>query len=384
MVTNALMVIDAESAVRAAKTRKDIVVTLTQGNILRPGVDYGTVPGSSKPSLLKPGAERLCAAFGFDPRFEQLAVVERWDDPEPLFFYRVLCRLIHIETGLEVATGIGSCNSREAKYRWRWVGENEVPPHLDKAQLLTRSTGVTEFAFAVDKGETTGNYGKPAAHWQRFRDAITNGTARPIKKRTSKGAEMDAWEIGGTLYRIPNDDIFSLINTIDKMACKRALIAATLIGANASEFFTQDIEDMPGFGLDLSEDVVDGEFTVSEPPPGNGKPEQKPRYGGNGNGQQPSGGTPYLRDIGKLYAAIQADFLVGGKLDSAAMKACVKSLEASGALQPTMTVEQAAAVVLARQPKPVAQPEQADAMLWTDAANGELDAYALHKLPADS
>jgi hypothetical protein len=33
------------------------------------------------------------------------------------------------------------------------------------------------------------------------------------------------------------------VNTIQKMAQKRALIAATLLAVNGSEFFTQDIED---------------------------------------------------------------------------------------------------------------------------------------------
>ncbi len=34
------------------------------------------------------------------------------------------------------------------------------------------------------------------------------------------------------------------INTIQKMAQKRAFIAATLIGCNASEYYTQDLEDL--------------------------------------------------------------------------------------------------------------------------------------------
>jgi hypothetical protein len=47
--------------------------------------------------------------------------------------------------------------------------------------------------------------------------------------------------------KVPNPDVADLVNTIDKVAQKRALIAATLIAVNASEFFTQDVEDMPGF-----------------------------------------------------------------------------------------------------------------------------------------
>jgi hypothetical protein len=49
-----------------------------------------------------------------------------------------------------------------------------------------------------------------------------------------------------------------IVNTIDKMAQKRALVAATVIAVNASEFFTQDVEDMD-FG------VIEGSFTETAP-----------------------------------------------------------------------------------------------------------------------
>jgi hypothetical protein len=50
---------------------------------------------------------------------------------------------------------------------------------------------------------------------------------------------------GQQVGRVPNPDICDQVNTIQKMATKRALIAAVLIAVNASEFFTQDVEDFP-------------------------------------------------------------------------------------------------------------------------------------------
>ncbi len=44
--------------------------------------------------------------------------------------------------------------------------------------------------------------------------------------------------------RVPNAEIADQVNTIQKMAMKRALIGTTLLAVNASEFFTQDVEDM--------------------------------------------------------------------------------------------------------------------------------------------
>jgi len=50
-------------------------------------------------------------------------------------------------------------------------------------------------------------------------------------------------DVDTALYRIPNPDVADVVNTIQKMAQKRALVAATLIATSASEFFTQDVED---------------------------------------------------------------------------------------------------------------------------------------------
>ena len=53
------------------------------------------------------------------------------------------------------------------------------------------------------------------------------------------------------LYRNPNPDGADVVNTIQKMAQKRALVAATLIATSASEFFTQDVEDADSFGRNI-------------------------------------------------------------------------------------------------------------------------------------
>jgi hypothetical protein len=43
--------------------------------------------------------------------------------------------------------------------------------------------------------------------------------------------------------RVFNPDIADQVNTIQKMSQKRSLVAVTLLAVNASEFFTQDVED---------------------------------------------------------------------------------------------------------------------------------------------
>ena len=175
--------------------------------IMKPGVHYGTIPGCKKPSLLKPGAEKLCSAFMLQPEFETTCR----DDPERTINwekydyntrrkipgnttgyidYDSSCTLVHIPTGEVWAKRVsGSCNNFESKYR-----------------------------------------------------------------------SLNPYDIK---------------NTLEKMAEKRALVAAVLIGTALSDMFTQDIEDMPylvnggGSGSEPS--------TPKEPRKSNPKPQSKPQ-----------------------------------------------------------------------------------------------------------
>jgi hypothetical protein len=45
--------------------------------------------------------------------------------------------------------------------------------------------------------------------------------------------------------------VADVVNTIQKMAQRRALVAATLIATSASEFFTQDVEDADPLGRNV-------------------------------------------------------------------------------------------------------------------------------------
>lgn len=187
-----------------AKARYNALVEFTK-SLMKEGKDYGIIPGTgNKPTLLKPGAEKLCSLFGLVPDFE---IVDRIVDFDAgLFYYHYKCLLSR--DGHLVATGEGSANSREKKYRWRNVPEWKATEE-EKAAAVRVET----------KSNNRGQY---------------------------------------KIFVIENSEPFDLINTLQKMAQKRALVAATLIAANASEFFTQDIEDL---------EFVDAEFTEVPPQP---------------------------------------------------------------------------------------------------------------------
>lgn len=81
-------------------------------NTLKQGHDFGIVPGTDKPTLLKPGAEKILMMLGLRSEFD---IADSTRDFEKGFFqYQVRCRLLH---GDQVITeGLGACNTMEPKY----------------------------------------------------------------------------------------------------------------------------------------------------------------------------------------------------------------------------------------------------------------------------
>jgi hypothetical protein len=211
-IEDLMPVLDLQSAMR----RRAFIIEVTK-NLMVEGVDYGTIPGTgSKPTLLKPGAERLCTLFGMSPEVHELMVVEDWTGEahggEQFYYYRYKVRLV--KNGITLGEGVGSCNSWEAKYRYRT--QERKCPKCGKPSIV--------------KGRE--EYG---GGWICF------------TKKGGCGAKFKAGDSaieGQATGRTLNPDMADLVNTLQKMAVKRALIAATLIAVNASEFYTQDAEDM--------------------------------------------------------------------------------------------------------------------------------------------
>ncbi|MCT1577060.1 hypothetical protein M3E13_04285 [Oceanobacillus kimchii] len=126
-------------------------------DVMIKGVDYGLIHGFSKPTLLKPGAEKLCDVFGFSKTAEVVNRIEHWESG--IFAYEVKMKLIRKDNGIVEAEGLGSCNSKESSFQ--------------------------------------------------------------------------------------QQNPYTIVNTVLKMAKKRALIDAVLSATRSSGLFTQDIEDFP-------------------------------------------------------------------------------------------------------------------------------------------
>lgn len=74
--------------------------------------DFGIIPGTGKPTLLKPGAEKLIMLLGLTTEFEIIESERDFD--EGFFQYQVRCTLL--KNGVSVTQGFGSCNTMEKKY----------------------------------------------------------------------------------------------------------------------------------------------------------------------------------------------------------------------------------------------------------------------------
>lgn len=81
-------------------------------NNLKSGQDFGVIPGTQKPTLLKPGAEKIQMLFGVTSEYEE---IERIQDYEKGFFaYTIKCVLS--QNGTKITEGMGHCNTKEKKY----------------------------------------------------------------------------------------------------------------------------------------------------------------------------------------------------------------------------------------------------------------------------
>lgn len=132
-------------------------------------VDYGLIPGFPKPSLFKPGAEKLCELYGLAKHIQITHRVE--DIDKPFFLYEVKVTLINKRTGEIEAEGIGSCNSKEKMYAKDPIPKiNTLTKMASKRALIdavltaTRSSGI--FTQDIEDISDINNGDKPATQKQ--------------------------------------------------------------------------------------------------------------------------------------------------------------------------------------------------------------------------
>lgn len=201
---NDLVIIDelAGSVDRLLATRNTIQDAISR--VFVQGQHYGVIPGTKEKTLLKPGAEALCLLFRFSQSYDT-QVIELADGHREV---RVTCR-ITTRNGIHIAEGHGVCTTRETKYAYR-----------------SENTGAIV----------------PSQYWQL--------------RKTDPGAAQDL--IGGAGYSVrKKDDTYFIFHqadignpadnyhTVQAMADKRALVAATRLATAASDSFAPDPDEEP-------------------------------------------------------------------------------------------------------------------------------------------
>ena len=178
--------------------------------VMQEGEHFGVIPGTgSKKTLFKAGAEKLSQVFKLLPRFEVKESTYLNDHKD----FEVTCILHHLDGSFQ-GEGVGSCSTKESKYRWR-KGERTCPECS---------------APAIIKGKK--EYG---GGWLCFGKKGGCGSKWPDGASEIESQNVD---------RVENEDIADTYNTVLKMAKKRAHIDAIITATAASDIFTQDVGDI--------------------------------------------------------------------------------------------------------------------------------------------
>lgn len=204
--------------------------------VMKEKVHYGVIPGCDKPSLYKPGAEKLLSTFriAIEPIVEDLSTADQ-------AHYRVITRATSMGSGTFLGAGVGEASSAEEKYQWREVvceEEWEATPE-DRRRTKWRK----------------GWNGKPANSVRQVRTNVAD-----------------------------------IANTVLKMAKKRSQMDVTLTVTAASDVFNQDLEDIPeevlGSVVEESGPAPVQQTQRKAEAPAQSKTQAAPAANSNGNGKR--------------------------------------------------------------------------------------------------
>lgn len=156
--------------------------------VMKKDVHFGIIPGCPKPSLFKPGAEKIAVTFRIAVKSE-VQDLSYGDEKR----YRVTCTAFALD-GSVLGSSTGECSSDESKYRWR--------------------------APVCDQEFEECDSDRKREKWIK-----TQQSPKKIKQIKTEAAD--------------------LANTILQMADKRAYVAVVRKVTAASDVFTQDVEDLP-------------------------------------------------------------------------------------------------------------------------------------------
>lgn len=176
-------------SVDEVRAQADLIQELMR-SVMKADVHYGIIRGfGTKPSLYKPGAEKILAAF----RIAVRPVVHDLSNDDEIR-YRVIAK--GYSSGQFVGGGVGECSTNEEKFKWRK-------------------------AVCEEEWQDTPEDRRRVRWYKNRHDNWNLISAKQIRAESADQA-----------------------NTVLKIAKKRAMIDLCLTATAASDLFTQDIEDL--------------------------------------------------------------------------------------------------------------------------------------------
>lgn len=221
MATQALDIYQSPQTAIQIRAQVNLIQEVMK-SVMKDGVHFGTIPGTPKPTLYKPGAEKILSTFhiAIEPIVEDLSTSDE-------AHFRVTTRATAMGSGTFLGSGVGEASSAEEKYQWREVvcdEEWEATPEDRKRTKWKK-----------------GYSGKPAYSVRQVRTNVADIT-----------------------------------NTVLKMAKKRSQMDVTLTVTAASDVFSQDIEDLPeevrGAVMEDGEPVIQVRETLRVEPKATAQP----------------------------------------------------------------------------------------------------------------
>lgn len=149
--------------------------------------DYGVIPGTNRPTLLKPGAEKILMILGLQSQYSIKDKVENWD--EGFFSYTVQATLLH--DGQLVTEGLGSANTRETRYQLKsydkaqhkkvWDGSTYQDPYTLQNTVLKMAKKRAQVDAALTVGSLSDVFTQDVEDLQQFGREEHAAAARTTK-----------------------------------------------------------------------------------------------------------------------------------------------------------------------------------------------------------
>ncbi len=221
-----LVAFNGAHALRETLQRVELVANVLE-HVMKDGTHYGEgFPGDKKKNLLKAGADTLGVAFQMAPEFD-VVIHELGGDHREC---RVTCTIKSQQSGMTIGQGVGSCSTKETKYRWRNAAI-KCPECGAEAVMKGKPEYAPKENGVVDPAYKEGGW----LCWKNNKKTpgcgMTWGDTDPAIVNQPRG-------------KVENTDPADQWNTVLKMAKKRAFVDGMITATGCSDMFTQDLEDI--------------------------------------------------------------------------------------------------------------------------------------------